>query len=299
MGPKNQNMQIETLALVALVLGALAIGFAPIFVRLSDVDPTATAFWRVALSIPFFVFWAHRQNQGAKKEKVLRAGDYKALLFGGALFAIDLAFWHWSLQHTTVANATLLSNLTPIVVAIGSVFFFKDRLKSKFWLGLVLAVSGAVLLAGGGLNEGRLFGDVLAIITAFWYGAYLLAVVWLRKTYSTATVMLWTGVFSALFLAPLSLATETAFLPQTMEAWLTVLGLALICQVLGQSLIAYALAHLPAAFGAVTLLLQPLVAAGVAWYLFAEVLGVPDFIAGGLILSGIVLAKFGTEKKKT
>ncbi len=58
------------------------------------------------------------------------------------------------------------------------------------------------------------------------------------------------------------------------------------------------MAHLPAAFGAVTLLLQPVVAAAAAWYLFGEALGGLDFIAGTAILAGIVLAKFGTEKKK-
>lgn len=294
----KKTMSAETRALIALIVGALAIGFSPIFVKLSHVDPTATAFWRVALSLPFFMLWAARKKDGRDQEKLKNLKDYKWLIFGGFLFAVDLAFWHWSLQHTLVANASLLSNLTPIVVAIGSVYFFKDVLKGKFWLGLLLAFSGAALLAGGGIGEGRLFGDTLALITAFFYGSYLLAVVWLRKFFKTATVMLWTGVFSALFLIPISLTTETLFIPQTLDAWLVVLGLAFICQFLGQGLIAYALAHLAAAFGAITLLLQPVVATIAAWYIFGEILGGYDFLAGAAILTGIILAKFGTEKKR-
>ncbi len=294
----KKTMSAETGALIALIVGALAIGFSPIFVKLSHVDPTATAFWRVALSLPFFMLWAARKKDGRDQEKLKNLKDYKWLIFGGFLFAVDLAFWHWSLQHTLVANASLLSNLTPIVVAIGSVYFFKDVLKGKFWWGLLLAFSGAALLAGGGIGEGRLFGDTLALITAFFYGSYLLSVVWLRKFFKTATVMLWTGVFSALFLIPISLTTETLFIPQTLDAWLVVLGLAFICQFLGQGLIAYALAYLPAAFGAITLLLQPVVATIAAWYLFGEILGGYDFLAGAAILTGIVLAKFGTEKKR-
>lgn len=291
-------MTIETGALIALILGALAIGFSPIFVKLSHVDPTATAFWRVALSLPFFLLWAARQKGGRDQEKLKSLKDYKWLIFGGFLFGIDLAFWHWSLQHTLVANASLLSNLTPIVVAIGSVYFFKDILKGKFWLGLLLAILGAALLAWNGLGKERIFGDTLAIITAFWYGSYLLVVVWLRRFFKTATVMLWTGFFSALFLIPISLATESQLIPQTLDAWLVVLGLAFICQFLGQGLIAYSLAHLPAAFGAITLLLQPVVAAAAAWVLFGEILGGYDFLAGAAILTGIILAKFGTEKKR-
>lgn len=286
----------STKALIALVLGAAAIGFSPIFVRLSHVDPTATAFWRVALAMPFFLIWAARQGGLSDAPKLQKLSDYKWLLVGGALFAIDLAFWHWSLQHTTVANATLLSNLAPIVVALGSVFLFKEHLKGKFWVGLAFAIIGAALLAGGSIGQDRLFGDGLAVITAFFYGAYLLSVARLRLKFRTTTVMIWTGWFSALFLLPLALATEARFLPGSMEAWLVVFALAFICQFLGQGLIVYALAHLPTAFGAVTLLLQPIVAAGAAWVLFGEILGAYDFAGGLAILTGIVMAKFGTKK---
>ncbi len=218
-------------------------------------------------------------------------------MLGGLLFATDLAFWHWSLQFTTVANASLLANLAPIVVAVGSVYLFREKLKGKFWLGLMFAVGGAGLLTGASMGEGRILGDTLAIITAFFYGFYLLSVVWLRKRFKTATVMIWTGTFSAMFLLPISLATETLFFPFTTEGWLVVLGLALVCQFLGQGLITYGLAHLPAAFGAVTLLLQPIVAAAAAWVIFGEVLGSYDFAGAAAILTGIVLAKFGTSKK--
>jgi len=119
----------------------------------------------------------------------------------------------------------------------------------------------------------------------------------LRLKFRTATVMIWTGWVSAALLLPLSLATETRFLPGTPEAWLMVFGLAFFCQFLGQGLIAYALAHLPAAFGAVTLLLQPIVAAAAAWVLFGEILGTYDFAGALAILTGIIMAKFGTEKK--
>ena len=293
----KRKPEIETLGLIALILGAAAIGFAPIFVRLSEVEPSATAFWRVALALPFFWLWAARLKNGRDQEKLQKLSDYKGLFIGGLLFALDLALWHWSLQFTTVANATLLANLTPIVVAIGAVVFFKDHLKNKFWLGLVLALSGAALLAGGSIGEGRLYGDGLAVITAFFYGSYLLSVVWLRKRFRTATVMIWTGVFSALCLVPISLATETTVIPFTVEGWLVVLGLAFVCQFLGQGLIVYGLAHLPAAFGSVTLLVQPIVAAAAAWVIFGEILGAYDFAGAAAILTGIVLAKFGTTKK--
>jgi drug/metabolite transporter (DMT)-like permease len=281
------------LALSALVLGAAAIGFAPIFVRLSDVDPAAIGFWRVALSLPFFYLWMGAQKAPAApppRGKLLRG-----FALAGVLFALDLAFWHWSLRFTSVASATLISNLTPIVVAAGAVLLFHEKLTGKFWIGLALAVTGAALLAGEGAAHGHLWGDMLALITAFFYGSYLLALGRLRRDVPTATLMLGTGAVAALALIPISLATENVFFPQSMDGWLTLIGLALVCQFLGQGLIAFAFAHLPSAFGAVTLLVQPVVAAAAAWVLFGEVLGYPDFAGAAAILSGIVLARFGTK----
>ena len=71
-------------------------------------------------------------------------------------------------------------------------------------------------------------------------------------------------------------------------------GLALVSHAAGQGLIAYALAHLPAGFSSVSLLLQPVMAAAFAWILLAEPLGRLQMIGGGIVLLGIYLARRGS-----
>lgn len=299
--PTAADDRTTRMALAALVLGAVAIGFAPIFVRLSELQPSATAFWRVALATPVFFLWLWmRKPDEDRPREPVGWGDHKYLILGGLLFAFDLAFWHWSLQFTTVANATLLSNLTPIVVAVGSVILFRERLGGLFIVGLSLALVGAILLSGASFQVGetRPLGDGLAVITAFFYGSYLLAIGRLRGHFSTVTIMAWTGLASAVALVPITIFSGEAFLPETMNGWLVLIGLAGVAQVLGQALIAYALAHLRAAFGAVTLTIQPIVAAGLAWYLFAEVLGWLEFAGAVTILTGIATARAGTARAK-
>ena len=301
MSALNADERKARLALAALVLGAIAIGFSPILVRLSEVEPSATAFWRVALATPLFFIWLRMQTPGENGYREPTGWrDHKYLIFGGVLFALDLAFWHWSLQFTTVANATLLSNLTPIVVAVGSVVLFRERLGGLFLLGLGLSLAGAAFLSGASLQvgEGRPLGDGLAVVTAFFYGSYLLAVGRLRGYYSTATIMAWTGLAAAIALVPITILSGETFFPETLRGWLVLIGLAGSAQVLGQALIAYALAHLPAAFGAVTLTIQPIVAAALAWYLFAEILGWLEFAGAVTILVGIVTARAGALKTK-
>ncbi|MFQ5346944.1 MAG: EamA family transporter [Rhodothalassiaceae bacterium] len=132
----------STMALAALVLGASAIGFGPVFVRIAEVGPVASAFWRVALSVPLLAVAAalgrHRSGRG----------PLAPLIACGAFFAADLGLWHWSITLTSVANATLLANLNSVFVTLAGFLLFKDRFSRLFLVGLALALLGASALMG-------------------------------------------------------------------------------------------------------------------------------------------------------
>jgi drug/metabolite transporter (DMT)-like permease len=198
----------QRLALPALILGGLAIGSSPIFVRLSEVGPVTTAVWRVALALPIFA------------------------------------------------------------------------------AGLAVAIGGVVVLKGGGFGDGALAGDGLAALAAVFYGGYILAVGRLRDRFSVATIMLWTSAVAAA-----ATLMEPVFLPSSLYGWAVLLGLSWVSQVAGQSLITYALAWLPAAFSSLTLLIQPVAAAALAWIVLAEPLGPLQGLGGALVLAGILLAR--------
>src|SRR5262249_2096870 len=103
-----------------------------------------------------------------------------------------------------------------------------------------------------------------------------------------------TSTLTAVILLPVALLSGEQMLPVSFNGWILLVGLALISHAAGQGLIAYALAHLPATFSSVGLLLQPVIAALFAWVLLAEPL-VPLQIAGGLVvLIGIYLARRGS-----
>ena len=281
-------------ALAALFVGAACIAASPIFVRLSEAGPTASAFWRVALAVPpLWVMYALRPRP--------RAGRYSArwpLLFAaGFAFAGDLGFWHASLQLTSVANSTLLSNLSAIFVTLAAWLFLRERPGSVFFAGLAAALIGVGLLVHAGLGFSRtgLLGDALGVVTAMFYAVYLLAVKGLRdRGETTLHLMAMTSTISALFLLPAALASGDQMLPASAHGWAILIGLALVSHAAGQGLIAYALAHLPAAFSSVSLLLQPVLAALFAWVLLSESL-VPLQIVGALVvLLGIYMARRGS-----
>lgn len=284
---------MRSFALAALLLGACSIAFAPIFVRLSETGPTASAFWRTALAVPFLWAWAAATPRAA--------GDHgkpfaMPMVLAGLFFAGDLAVWHFSILFTSVANSTLLANLAPIFVTVGAWLLFRQRVTRTFLAGMVIAMAGAFVLVGPsfGLGGKQLLGDVLGVVTAMFYGAYMLAVKHLREARSTARVMAVSTTVCAAALAPLAVASGETMLPATAAGWLTLFGLALVCQTAGQSLIAYAMAHLPASFSSVSLLLQPAMATLYAWAILGERAGLAQLAGGAVILFGIWLARKGS-----
>jgi drug/metabolite transporter (DMT)-like permease len=282
-------------ALGALLLGALCIALSPIFVRVSEAGPTATAFWRVALAVPvLWLLYFLKSKPPAKRY----SGKWPLLLAAGFAFAGDLGFWHASIQHTSVANSTLLANLQSIFVTLAAWLFLRQKLTRLFLAGLVVALAGVGLLVHTSVSfsSGGLLGDALAVVTAAFYASYLLAVKGLRdRGETTLHLMAVTSTITALILFPAALASGEAILPASAFGWWMLIGLALVSHAAGQGLIAYSLAHLPAAFSSVSLLIQPVLAALFAWALLSEGL-VPLQIAGGIVvLFGIYLARRGSS----
>jgi len=279
-------------AVPALFLGATFIALSPIFVRLSDVGPTASAFWRVALAVPLLwpLVLASRRGHDAPP-------DWKWLLLAGAAFAGDLAFWHGSIRFTSVANATLLANLAAPFVTAALWIFWRQRPSATFSLGLATALLGVAMLVSTSLafSPTALVGDAFGVITALFYAAYILSVKEVRdRGTATVYVMAMTSTLTALALLPVALISGETLLPADAHGWLVLVGLAWISHCAGQGLIAYSLAHLPAAFSSVSLLFQPVMAAIFAWLLLSEPL-VPLQVAGGLVvLAGIYLARRGS-----
>jgi drug/metabolite transporter (DMT)-like permease len=279
---------------LALLGGAAAIAFAPIFVRISEVGPLATAFWRLLLAWPFLVFWDvwDRRRRPAVRQPQTPA-DYLRLAAAGLFFAGDLSIWHWSLRFTPVANATLLVNYAPLWVTLGGWWLFRERVEKTFLAGLVLALSGATLIVGASfqMRLEQVWGDALALTASVSYAGYLLAVTRLRRVFSTAAIMSWSTAGSTAILFLVTLCAGEPFFAFSLSGWLTLGGLALISHIAGQGLITYALAHLPAAFSSLTLLLQPVLAAFFAYILLAEHIGPWQLLGGLLVLTGIFLGR--------
>ena len=275
-----------------LILGALGIAFSPIFVRFSDVDPIMTAFYRIFLSLPFFLFFS--SSGIIEKIKFPEVKNYYLVFFfSGLFFALDLICWHWSIKLTTVSKATFLSNLAPVVVILFSYFFLKEKFTKFFYIAAGLSLGGMTLLLGESFqfNKDQFFGDLLGVLTAVWYGSYIITISQLRKKYNTTSIMFISGIITSIILIVVSIIFEQQLIPQTINSIIVLFLLAFVCQFLGQAFIAYALAYLPASTSSLTLLIQPIAATSLGYLFFQEKLNSIQFFGCILILIGIYIAR--------
>ncbi len=279
----------EVPALLALFAGALAIGSSGIFVRLSETGPTATAVWRGALALPLLALWVVLERRD--NFSVRATLGEPLFLWAGVFFAGDLLLWHWSLLLTSIAASTLEANCAPLLVTLLAWVLWRERPRPAFLLAIALAFGGMLLILVPKLGSGShaLLGDVLGLGTACFYAGYILVVARLRARHGTGIVMFTSTVVFTVILLPLALTQK--FLPTSPHGWWLLVGCAISAQVLGQSLIAYALAHLPATFSAVGLYAQVIAAAAYAWFLLGERLAPVQMLGGVVVLVAIAFAR--------
>ncbi len=286
----------EFLALLALLAGALAIGSSGVLVRVSETGAVASAFWRGALALPPLALWTFLERRaplaadGARPRGALLDPSF---VWAGVFFAADIALYHLSLIRTSIAASSLEANTAPIVVTILAWVVWGERPRLGFLLATLLAFGGLLLMVAPKLTaRGHgIGGDLLALGAAWFYAAYILAVARLRARHGTGAVMFASTLIFTALLLPLPFLLGERFLPDSGRGWLVLVVLALSAQALGQSLIAYALAHLPATFGSVGLYLQVIAAAVYAWLLLDERLQPVQLLGGVIVLIGIALAR--------
>jgi drug/metabolite transporter (DMT)-like permease len=272
--------------LLIVTLGGAFTGFVGILLRVSEVGPAASGGWRMAFAALVFMPLAAYAGGTA----ALTRGVPK-LLLAGAFFAIDLAFFHRSLLLTSVAHATLLTNMAPLIALVAGVLFFSERLNAPKLLGLFAALGGAFLMTGGRASvSGTLEGNGLAVLSMIGYAFYLITVKHVRRAHGTLAIMAWSSTACAVALFTLAAISGETIFPPSVYGWGIVIAMGLVTHVMGQGLIAFGMRETPVGLGSILLLSQPVVAAIAAWALFNETLGPLEMVGAGMVLAGLVLA---------
>jgi len=268
--------------------GVVGISFAALFVRWAlPAPPITTAFYRMALASTLLGVWLALRREGL----LLSRREMALALAAGACFGADLALWHTALVRTSLANATLLVNTTPVYVGLVSWALGGEPLGRRFAAGTALALGGTAALVGidwGGAEAVR--GDLLALGAALFYSAYLLGMKAVRRTARTLAALAVAGAGASATLLVCALVRGDALAGFPASSWAAFVGAALVAQVTGVVGIVWSLRYLRAAFASLALLAQPVGTALLGWWLVGEALSAGQALGGAAIAAGILLA---------
>lgn len=278
--------------MLAVTLGALAIAFSAILVRLSGASPLAAAVYRCAYAVP--VLWALARLEDRRFGPRPLRGRMLATA-AGTLLAADLVLWHRAIVAVGAGLATVLANLQVVVVAIVAWLVLGERPPRRLLLAVPLALVGVGLVSGaleqGAYGRDPALGAGLGALASLSYAAFLLL---LREggrdlrrpagPLSDATLA--AAVVAGAAGAALAPGGLTPSWPA--HGWLVVL--ALVAQVVGWLLISVSLPRLPAALTSALLLIQPAASVALARVLLDEVPTRLQLLGVALILAGVLLA---------
>lgn len=274
-------------AFLGLILANACLACGPWLVRLADVGPLSSAFWRLSLAAPALLLLARVARQPVF---ALPRALWPALVVAGLAFAADLATWHIGILHTRLTNATLFGNCASLFFAVYGFVIARQRPDGARIAALLLAVLGVGLLLGRSfeLSSRNVLGDLLCIAAGLFYAVYLIAMDRARGAVPPVSALALFTVIALVPLLPLALALEPVFLP---HQWTPLLLLALGSQVIGQGLIIYAMGHLSPIVVGLGLLTQPVVAATIGWIVYGERLTALDGIGAAAIAAALILVR--------
>jgi len=285
---RGSPLKHKLLPYLALAAGVLSLTISSFLIRWANAPAPVFAFYRMFIGGLIVTPFAFKSGLGQKVR--LSKAMYLPIL-GGIFTAADLSLWTAGVQKTTIANATLLSNTAPIWVVLALWLVFKQKFTGKFWIGLILAFTGAGIVLGYDIIHRPHFGvgDTMSIVSSMFYAGYYLATQFGRKKLGVAVYIWFVSLAASAALLVISLVMGYPVTGYSLQTYLAFFAAGVIVQGLGYASVAYALGHLPASIVAPTMILQPIASALLAIPIYREFLLPIQWLGIIAVLSGVYL----------
>ncbi len=287
---------------IALFVSIVSVSFAAVLIKLSSAEPLSIAFYRllftVILILPFIIFFKKTREE---IKKIPRKTLF--IMIGiGFILAAHFAFWITSLSYTSVASSVILVTAHPILVGPVSHFFFKEKLSKINSIGIIISVTGVIILILGNRQLGAetidtLEGNILAMLGGVMAGLYILGGRKIRKTVSVATYAFIVYSISAVILFILCIIFGSELVNISSTDFQIFIAMAIIAGLLGHTLYNWSLKHVRASLASVALLGEPL--GSTIWAMaipaIAQVPSKYTIVGGVIILAGIYMTARKTK----
>lgn len=291
----DYQQDISTGKITALLfVGLLTFGLAPILVRFTtDTEPLALAALRTGFAVLFlFPFW-YPQRKTIRELKSL--GISRLLLaLTGICLGLHFSFWIASLHYTSVASASVLVTIHPVMLIVAESLIFKKHFRGIVWVGVFVAFAGSALL---GLADDAsletfpdaLFGNALAFTAAVIFVAYFMLGRKIRQYTGWIDYVFYVYLYATITCVMLAILWVGGIPAISGMALLVGVGLAIGPTILGHGSMNFAVKYVSPTLLSTLILSEGVFAAIAAYFVFGEIPSMMSIGAMTVILLGVSL----------
>ncbi len=240
-----------------------------------------------AFLIMFFLSW-HRKEEN--NYSFTRSTNFLLVLAGISLGA---HFWFWteSLKHTSIIISVVLVTLHPIFVGFGAYFFLKEPFGRSLVFGTVIAVFGTLIMTGMDTSlHNSLLGNFLALMGGIFFSIFLVISRAMRKQFSTFGYSAIVYGLATLFISFVFIFSDVQFVTVSPSAYWALIGIVVLPQLIGHTTINWTLGVFPAAIVGIAIVCEPIGASLLAVVLLDEIPTFFEVLGALIIVSGVYVA---------
>ena len=286
-----------------ILLGVLGVSLSAPFVRISDAPSMVLVLYRVLIAALLLLPYVLLRNR--EELKRMRKRTAVLSIVSGLFLGLHFTCYFEAIHHTSIASAVALVDTEVFFVAFLMLFLFREKICWRAWIGILLTFAGSVLIAlsdaGGGDNV--LLGDLIALAGAACMAVYTIIGKSCRREIATTTYTLLVYPSAAMTVLVILLCKGTPMVGYAPVNWLSALGMAVFCTLLGHSVFSWGLKYESAAFISTVKLLEPVFASALGLLLFREIPSLQVIIGACVIIFGVyVYSRFAealSTNKKT
>lgn len=283
---------------VVALLGSLAVGLNPVFVRMSGENAATAVFFRFAIAlIPLGIFALMELRLNGK----MRARDVMLHLLAGAFFGLDVGLWIPGVLLAGAGIATVAGNLQVIIVPLLALLIFREKLTPPFIIAIPVMLAGVVLLSGvieHGLGGDAFLGVLLAVAGGFAYAGYIMIIGRARPTGHASTNVFLSSFSSMIVGTSVAWAWGAPNFTPDLQPLILLILMALFSQVIGWVATASALPRLDSSTGSMLLLTQPLVAIVGGVLLLGEQISMLQWLGIVIIIVAVWFTSFMSGRRR-
>ena len=276
--------RIAAVPVLAVFIAVFAWGIGPLLFLAPSISINSILFYRVLFWPPLLYLIAHRG--GRKINKKL----FRSVWLPGVLFGISTIFGFTAITETSVANATIIGNISTAMVLFAAPRFLNEKISRWQVLLAFTSFAGVVAIVVGAGNTGgsSLFGDFLALINALTWTFYFIS----SKRRRVDGVDTWqflygVSVIQVLVVVPYSLFTSDDILQITLRDLGFLIAMTLFSGTIGHSFMLWAQKYVDASVSSLILLLGPVISSIGAWLVYSQNISLMQVIGGAVVLASL------------